>query len=99
MIDLMHIDCREIRLEDMRRRAEERLNQESEQQRCVCSAFVVHFFITAIWFYGETRLQAMCERATSRRQPNEVTNVTLLRAKPFKMVHVDGIIQSVSRTP
>ena len=30
---------------------------------------------------------------------NEVTNITLLQAKPFKMIHMDGIIQSVSRKP
>ena len=30
---------------------------------------------------------------------DQITITTLLKAKPFKMIHVDGIIQSVSRKP
>lgn len=30
---------------------------------------------------------------------DEISITTLLKAKPFKMIHVDGIIQSVSRKP
>ena len=30
---------------------------------------------------------------------DEISTTTLLKAKPFKMIHIDGIIQSVSRKP
>ena len=30
---------------------------------------------------------------------DEVSIATRLKAKPFKMIHVDGIIQAVSRKP
>ena len=35
----------------------------------------------------------------TEKPADEVSIATLLKAKPFKMIHVDGIIQSVSRKP
>ena len=33
----------------------------------------------------------------AEKPADEVSIATLLKAKPFKMIHVDGIIQNVSR--
>ena len=35
----------------------------------------------------------------AEKPADEVSIGTLLKAKPFKMIHVNGIIQSVSRKP